>query len=373
MSVPTEPLENTMAEPLFPCTLVGSYPQPDWLIDKEVLRGRFPPRTRAPELWRVSEPFLAEAQADATRVAVQDQLNAGIDIVTDGEIKRESYSNFFANSLQGIDFKNPGQALDRSGEPVKVPRVVGPISRTTPVCVADVRFLRSLTAKPIKYTIPGPFTMAQQAQNEYYKTDRECALAYAAAVNEEIKDLFAAGADVVQLDEPYMQARHAKAEEYGIEALNRAVEGVTGKTCVHICFGYAALIHHRPGAYQFLPQLAKSNIDQISIETAQSNLACEVLRELPDKEIVLGVIDLSTTKIETVNEVKERVKRALAHCDAERIILAPDCGMKYLSREVAFGKLWAMCLAAKELRREFPSEHKARRNGRSRYRLATPR
>ena len=373
MSVPTEPLENTMAEPLFPCTLVGSYPQPDWLIDKEVLRGRFPPRTRAPELWRVPEAFLAEAQADATRVAVQDQLNAGIDIVTDGEIKRESYSNFFANSLQGIDFKNPGQALDRSGEPVKVPRVVGPISRTTPVCVADVRFLRSLTAKPIKYTIPGPFTMAQQAQNEYYKTDRECALAYAAAVNEEIKDLFAAGADVVQLDEPYMQARHAKAEEYGIEALNRAVEGVTGKTCVHICFGYAALIHHRPGAYQFLPQLAKSNIDQISIETAQSNLACEVLRELPDKEIVLGVIDLSTTKIETVNEVKERVKRALAHCDAERIILAPDCGMKYLSREVAFGKLWAMCLAAKELRREFPSEHKARRNGRSRYRLATPR
>ena len=362
-----------MAEPLFPCTLVGSYPQPDWLIDKEVLRGRFPPRTRAPELWRVPEAFLAEAQADATRVAVQDQLNAGIDIVTDGEIKRESYSNFFANSLQGIDFKNPGQALDRSGEPVKVPRVVGPISRTTPVCVADVRFLRSLTAKPIKYTIPGPFTMAQQAQNEYYKTDRECALAYAAAVNEEIKDLFAAGADVVQLDEPYMQARHAKAEEYGIEVLNRAVEGVTGKTCVHICFGYAALIHHRPGAYQFLPQLAKSNIDQISIETAQSNLACEVLRELPDKEIVLGVIDLSTTKIETVNEVKERVKRALAHCDAERIILAPDCGMKYLSREVAFGKLWAMCLAAKELRREFPSEHKARRNGRSRYRLATPR
>jgi 5-methyltetrahydropteroyltriglutamate--homocysteine methyltransferase len=362
-----------MTEPLFPCTLVGSYPQPDWLIDKDVLRGRFPPRTRAPELWRVPEAFLAEAQADATRVAVQDQINAGIDIVTDGEIKRESYSNFFANSLQGIDFKNPGQALDRSGEPVKVPRVVGPISRTTAVCVADVRFLRSLTAKPIKYTIPGPFTMAQQAQNEYYQTDRECALAYAAAVNEEIKDLFTAGADVVQLDEPYMQARHAKANEYGIEVLNRAVEGVTGKTCVHICFGYAALIHSRPGAYQFLPQLAKSNVDQISIETAQSNLACEVLRELPDKEIVLGVIDLSTSKIETVNEVKERVKRALAHCDAERIILAPDCGMKYLSREVAFGKLWSMCLAAKELRREFSSEHKARRNGRSRYRLATPR
>jgi 5-methyltetrahydropteroyltriglutamate--homocysteine methyltransferase len=362
-----------MTEPLFPCTLVGSYPQPDWLIDKEVLRGRFPPRTRAPELWRIPEPFLGEAQADATRLAVQDQLSAGIDVVTDGEIKRESYSNFFATALEGVDFKNPGQALDRSGEPVKVPRVVGPIRRTTSVCVSDVRFLRSLTGKPIKYTIPGPFTMAQQAQNEYYATERECALAYAAAVNEEIKDLFAAGADVVQLDEPYMQARAAKAEEFGIEVLNRAVEGVEGKTCVHICFGYAALIHSRPGAYQFLPQLAKSNIDQISIETAQSNLACEVLRELPDKEIVLGVIDLSTAKIETVEDVKERVQRALRHCDAERIILAPDCGMKYLSRDVAFGKLLSMCLAAKELRREFPNEHRARRNGRSRYRLPTQR
>lgn len=353
-----------MTEPLFPCTLVGSYPQPDWLIDKDVLRGRFPPRTRAPELWRVSGKFLDEAQADATRVAVQDQINAGIDIVTDGEIKRESYSNFFANALDGIDFKNPGQALDRSGEPVKVPRIVGPIRRKAPVCVEDVRFLRSLTAKPIKYTIPGPFTMAQQAQNEYYKTDREAALDYAAAVNEEIRDLFAAGVDVVQLDEPYMQARYQKAEEYGIEVLDRAVDGVKGKTAVHICFGYAALIHHRPGAYQFLEQFAKSKINQISIETAQSRLDCSVLRELPDKEIILGVIDLSTQKIETVEEVKARVQRALEHCDAERIILAPDCGMKYLPREVAFGKLWSMCLAAKELRKDFPREHSARRNGR---------
>jgi 5-methyltetrahydropteroyltriglutamate--homocysteine methyltransferase len=341
-----------MAGPLFPCTLVGSYPQPDWLIDKEVLRGRFPPRTRAPELWRVSEQFLTEAQDDATRIAVQDQLDAGIDIVSDGEIRRESYSNFFANALDGIDFKNPGQALDRSGEPVKVPRVVGPIRRRTPVCVEDVEFLRSLTTKPIKYTIPGPFTMAQQAQNEYYKSDREAALDYAAAVNEEIRDLFAAGADVVQLDEPYMQARYKKAEEYGIEVLDRAVDGVKGKTAVHICFGYAALIHHRPGAYQFLEQFEKSKISQISIETAQSNLDCSVLRQLPSKEIILGVLDLSTQKVETVDEVKARVKRALEHCDAERIILAPDCGMKYLSREVSFGKLKAMSGAAEQLRKE---------------------
>jgi 5-methyltetrahydropteroyltriglutamate--homocysteine methyltransferase len=335
---------------LFPSTLVGSYPQPDWLINKEILKGRFPPRTRAKELWRVGEQFLDEAQADATRIAVQDQILAGIDIVTDGEIKRESYSNFFANALEGIDAENPGTALDRSGEPVKVPRIVGPIKRKKAVCVEDVKFLRSLTDRPIKYTIPGPFTMAQQAQNEYYKTEREAALAYAQAVKEEITDLFAAGADVIQLDEPYMQARYKKAEEYGIEVLDAAVDGVKGKTAVHICFGYAALIHHRPGEYQFLPQFAKSKIDQISIETAQSKLNCEVLRLLPDKEILLGVLDLSTSKVETVAEVKERVQRALKYCDAERIILAPDCGMKYLSREVSFGKLRAMCQAAAELR-----------------------
>ncbi len=350
-----------MGEPLFPSTLVGSYPQPDWLIDRKVLAGRFPPRTRAPELWRVSAPYLEEAWQDATRVAVCDQLAADIDIVTDGEIRRESYSNFFATALRGVDFQNPGEALDRSGEPVKVPRVVGPIERTQPVCVNDVRFLRSLTDRPIKYTIPGPFTMSQQAKNEYYASDRECALAYAAALNEEIKDLFAAGASVVQIDEPYMQARAAKAEEYGIEALNRAVEGVGGTTCVHICFGYAALIHSRPSAYSFLPQLARANVDQVSIETAQSNLDCSVLASLPGKDILLGVIDLSTVKIETVEMVVERVRRALPHVGPERIVLAPDCGMKYLPRDVAFGKLRAMSGAAKELRREFPEARRAQR------------
>jgi 5-methyltetrahydropteroyltriglutamate--homocysteine methyltransferase len=338
---------------LFPCTLVGSYPQPDWLIDRKALAGRFPPRTRARELWRVAEPYLAEALRDATRLAVDDQVAAGIDIVTDGEVRRESYSNFFATALQGVDFQNPGEALDRSGEPVKVPRVVGPIRRTEPVCVADVRLLRSLTDRPIKYTVPGPFTMSQQAKNEYYGSDRECALAYAAALNEEIEDLFAAGADVIQLDEPYMQARAAKAGEYGVEALNRAVEGVSGKTCVHICFGYAALIHARPSAYSFLPQLARARVDQVSIETAQANLDCSVLRELPGKEILLGVIDLSTSDVETVEVVKHRVRRALPHIEPARIVLAPDCGMKYLSREVASGKLRAMCQAARELREEF--------------------
>jgi len=338
--------------PLFPCTIVGSYPQPDWLIDRQKLSGRFPPRTRAKELWRIDEQFLREAQDDATRIAIRDQERAGLDIVSDGEIRRESYSNHFATALDGIDLDNPGQALDRSGEPVFVPRIVGPIRRRHAVGVENLKFLRANTDRAVKFTVPGPFTMAQQAQNEHYATDREAALAYADAVNAEIRDLFAAGADVVQIDEPYMQARPDQAREYGIEALNRALDGVEGRTCVHICFGYAALIHERPEGYSFLPELSGACCSQISIETGQSNLDCSVLESLPDKEILLGVLDLSSNEVESVETIKERVRRALEHVDAERILLAPDCGMKYLSRAAAFGKLAAMAKAAAELRAE---------------------
>jgi 5-methyltetrahydropteroyltriglutamate--homocysteine methyltransferase len=339
--------------PLFPCTIVGSYPQPDWLIDRQKLSGRFPPRTRARELWRVPPEHLLEAQRDATRIAIADQERAGLDIISDGEICRESYSNHFATALDGLDLDNPGEALDRSGEPVYVPRITGPIRRRHPVTVDDVKFLRANTHRGVKITVPGPFTMAQQAQNDYYPSQREAALGYAEAVNEEIRDLFAAGADVVQLDEPYMQARPEAAREYGVEALNRALEGVDGKTCVHICFGYAALIHERPEGYSFLPELAHACCDQVSIETGQSNLDCKVLEALADQDILLGVLDLSTEEVESVEVIKARVLRALCHVKEERVILAPDCGMKYLSRESAFGKLRAMVAAARELREEF--------------------
>lgn len=342
-----------MKLPLFPCTIVGSYPQPDWLIDREKLAKRFPPRTRARELWRIGDSYLREAQDDATRLAIQEQVRAGLDIVSDGEIRRESYSNHFATALDGIDIENPGQALDRSGEPVFVPRIVGPIRRVRSVAVEDVKFLRANTDKAIKMTVPGPFTMTQQAQDDYYSTEIDCAMDYAAAVNEEIKDLFAAGADVVQVDEPYMQARPAQAREFGIEVLNRALDGVGGKTCVHICFGYAALIHKRPEGYSFLPEFADADCRQVSIETAQSNLDCAILEALPDKEILLGVIDLSTEETESVDTIKARVLRSLPYVNKERIILAPDCGMKYLSRKSAFGKLKAMCEAARQLREEF--------------------
>lgn len=338
--------------PLFPCTIVGSYPQPDWLIDRDKLSKRFPPRTRARELWRLPPEFLGEAQDDATRIAIQDQERAGLDIVSDGEIRRESYSNHFATALDGVDVDNPGKALDRSGEPVYVPRIVGPIRRRHAIGVEDVRFLRANTDRAIKFTVPGPFTMTQQAQNDFYASEREAALAYADAVNAEIRDLFAAGADVVQIDEPYMQARPDKAREYGVEALNRALDGVQGTTCVHICFGYAALIHERPAGYSFLPELAGAHCHQVSIETGQSNLDCTVLEALGDKTILLGVLDLSTNRVESVDEIKARVRRGLEHVAAERIILAPDCGMKYLTREAAYGKLSAMCRAAQALRAE---------------------
>jgi 5-methyltetrahydropteroyltriglutamate--homocysteine methyltransferase len=332
---------------LFPTTLVGSYPQPEWLIDRKKLAGRFPPRVRASELWRIPGPFLAEAQDDATLLAIRAQEEAGLDIITDGEVRRESYSNRFATALEGIDIEHPGTALDRSGHPNPVPRIVGRIRRRRPVEVEDVKFLRAHTRKPIKMTVPGPFTMSQQAQNDYYPGPAAAAMDYAAAVNEEIRDLFAAGADIVQVDEPYMQARPEKAREYGLAALNRALEGIAGTTAVHICFGYAAVIHVRPSGYSFLGELAGCSCKQVSIETAQSNLDCSVLKSLPGKKIILGVIDLNDMTVESPETVAARIRRALPYARAEDIIVAPDCGMKYLPRDVAFGKMVAMVEGAK--------------------------
>ncbi|HUQ24518.1 MAG TPA: uroporphyrinogen decarboxylase family protein [Burkholderiales bacterium] len=337
---------------LFPTTLVGSYPQPEWLIDRQKLAGRFPPRVRARELWRIEKEFLEEAQNDATVLAIRAQEEAGLDIVTDGEIRRESYSNRFATALEGVDIDNPGTALDRSGHPNPVPRITGKIRRKHAVEVDDLKFLKRNTEKQVKITVPGPFTMSQQAQNDFYKSPEEAAMDYAVAVNEEIRDLFAAGADVVQIDEPYMQARPDKAREYGLKALNRALEGIKGETAVHICFGYAAIIHARPSGYSFLPELAGSPVRQISIETAQSNLDCSVLTPL-NKKIMVGCIDLSDMKIETPELVVTRLKKALKHVKPEDVIVAPDCGMKYLPREVAFGKLQAMVEGAKRLRKEY--------------------
>ena len=335
---------------LFPTTLVGSYPQPDWLIDRQKLAGRFPPRVRARELWRIPEPYLAEAQDDATIVAIRAQEEAGLDFITDGEICRESYSNRFATALEGIDIDNPGTALDRSGHSNPVPRIVGRIRRKHPVEVEDLLFLRRHTTRKVKITVPGPFTMCQQAQNDYYVSEAEAAMDYAAAVNEEIKDLFAAGADIVQIDEPYMQARPEKAEEYGLQALNRALDGINRTTAVHICFGYAAIIHKRPSGYSFLGQLKGCSCRQVSIETAQANLDCSVLTELKGKKIVLGVLDLSDMTVETPQQIVQRVQRALAYVAPADIILAPDCGMKYLPRSVADGKLRSMVQAAEMLR-----------------------
>ena len=338
---------------LFPTTLVGSYPQPEWLIDRKKLAGRFPPRVRAKELWRIAEPYLAEAQDDATVLAIRAQEQAGLDIITDGEIRRESYSNRFATALEGVDIDNPGSALDRSGHPNPVPRVVGKIRRKHPVEVQDLLFLKKHTKKPVKMTVPGPFTMSQQAQNDFYKSEEEAAMDYAAAVNEEIKDLFANGADIVQIDEPYMQARPERARQYGLKALNRALENINGVTAVHICFGYAAIIHARPEGYSFLPEFAACSCKQVSIETAQSNLDTAVLAKLPDKKIMVGCIDLSDMTIETPQKVVERLKNALKHVKPENVIVAPDCGMKYLPGEVAFGKLKAMVEGARLLRKEF--------------------
>jgi 5-methyltetrahydropteroyltriglutamate--homocysteine methyltransferase len=338
---------------LLPTTIVGSYPQPEWLIDRAKLAGRFPPRVRARELWRIAPEFLQEAQDDATIMAIKAQEDAGIDIITDGEMRRESYSNRFATALDGVDIDNPGSALDRSGHPNPVPRVVGKIRRRHAVETEDVLFLRRHTSRRIKISVPGPFTMAQQAQIDHYGGSRElAAMDYAVAVNEEIRDLFAAGADVVQIDEPYMQARPEEARAWGQKALNLALEGVGGVTAVHICFGYAAIIHTRPSGYSFLPELQNCSCNQISIETAQSNLDCSVLTGLAGKTIMLGVIDLSDMQVESPATVAARIRRALPFTKAENIIVCTDCGMKYLPRDVAAGKMKAMVEGAQIVRRE---------------------
>ena len=345
-----------MANPLFPTSLVGSYPQPDWLIDRERLAGRFPPRVRARELWRVDPAYLEQAKRDASRLAIADQRAAGLDIITDGETGRESYSNAFATALDGVDIDNPGTALDRSGHPNPVPRIVGPIKRRHAVGVADLAFLKEQAGdgKSVKVTVPGPFTMAQQAQNEFYASTEQAAYAYAGAVHDEIEDLFAAGADIVQVDEPYLQARPEAAREFGVGVVNSALDGISGTTAVHLCFGYAAIIHERPSGYSFLPELAASTAKQISIETAQSGLDCSVLAGLADagKTIILGVLNLGDPAVESAEQVAQRVRRALPYVPADQLVLAPDCGMKYLPRDSAFGKLKSMTVAAVQLRAE---------------------
>ena len=333
-------------------TVVGSYPQPEWLVDRGTLGRGMVPRVRAPELWHIPEAWLEQAQDDATLLAVRAMEQAGVDIITDGEVRRESYSNRFATALDGIDLIQPGTVVGRSGQPVTVPRVVGPIRRTRPIQVRDVAFLRQNTDRRIKATIPGPFTMTQQAQNEYYTDPEALALDYAAAVHEEIKALFEAGADVVQLDEPWMQARPEQARRYAIKAINRALEGVQGTTAVHMCFGYAASVKQKPSAYDFLPELEQSVVQQESIEAAQPRLDLSVLEALSSKTVILGVIDLNDMTPEAPEVVAQRIRDALLYVPPERLLVAPDCGMKYLPRDVAYRKLRALVLGAAIVREE---------------------
>ncbi|TML46802.1 MAG: 5-methyltetrahydropteroyltriglutamate--homocysteine methyltransferase [Actinobacteria bacterium] len=341
-----------MARGALVTTVVGSYPQPGWLIDRERLGERLPPRVRARELWRVPEPFLQEAQDDATRLAVLDLERAGVDVIGDGEMRRESYSNRFATALDGIDLDHPGVALDRTGHENPVPRVVGPVRRRQPVEVRDVEFLRTLTERPIKITVPGPFTMTQQAQNDHYPDAGSLALAYAEAVNEELLDLKAAGADVVQIDEPYLQARPEQAREYAVEAIDRALRGIEGDTILHTCFGYAHVVKDRLTGYPFLAELDDCAATHISLEAAQPNLDPADLGDLPSKTIMLGVLDLGSSEAETPEVVVERIRKALTVLPPERLAVAPDCGMKYLPRELAFRKLEAMVAGARLVREE---------------------
>jgi 5-methyltetrahydropteroyltriglutamate--homocysteine methyltransferase len=338
---------------VLPTTVVGSYPQPEWLVDRAML-SKSVPRTRMHEMWRIPAQHLVEAQDDATIVAIRDMERAGIDIVTDGEIRRESYSNRFATALEGVDAENPATIVSRSGQPTPVPRVVGKIRRTQPVERQDMEFLRRHTDRAAKITLPGPFTMSQQARNEFYKDEEELAMAFAEAVNAEALDLQKAGADVIQLDEPWVRNNPDQAKRYAVKAINRALKGITVPTVVHLCFGYAAVVpgSTKPAGYSFLAELADTTAEQISIEAAQPKLDLGVLKDLSSKKIMLGVLDLGDPKIEPVEIVADRIRQGLKYVAADRLVPAPDCGMKYMPREVAFGKLKAMCDAAAIVRRE---------------------
>jgi 5-methyltetrahydropteroyltriglutamate--homocysteine methyltransferase len=336
---------------ILPTTVVGSYPQPGWLVDRAKLGSKVP-RVRAQEIWRVEPAFLEQAQDDATLIAIGDMERAGIDIITDGEMRRESYSNRFATALEGVDIENPGTTVNRTGARSVVPRIAGPVRRRYPVELRDVQFLRQNTSRKIKITLPGPFTMTQQAQDDYYKDEEALAMAFAAAVNEEVRDLKAAGADVIQLDEPWLQARAERAARYGVKAINRALQGIEGTTVVHLCFGYAAAVKDKPSGYSFLPQLADTTASQISIEAAQPRLDLSVLKELGGKSVMVGVIDLGTEEVETAQTVAGRIRAALEHVPADRLVVAPDCGMKYLPRDVAFSKLKSLAEGAARVRRE---------------------
>ncbi|HMG23790.1 MAG TPA: hypothetical protein VK607_20795 [Kofleriaceae bacterium] len=339
-----------MTLPLLPTTVVGSYPQPDWLIDREVLMAQSPPRVRMREVWRVAERFLEAAQDDATRLAIDDMERAGLDIISDGEIRRESYFNRFATALSGIDIDQPGIVVNRSGKQVPVPRVTGVVRRLRPVEKRDAEFLRRHTQRAIKITLPGPFTMTQLAVDEHYGDERALAMDYAAAVNEEARDLVAAGADYIQLDEPYLQAHPDKARRYGIEAIDRALAGIARPTIVHMCFGYAYVVKDKPSGYSFLPELDRCRAAQVSIEAAQPRLDLGILAALPSKTMMVGVLDLGDPAVETPAAIAARIDAALAHIAPERVVIAPDCGMKYLPRDVAFGKLAAMVEAARQVR-----------------------
>ncbi|WP_417597054.1 methionine synthase [Oceanospirillum sp.] len=336
---------------LLPTSTAGSLPKPSWLAEPEKLWSP----------WKLQGETLTEGKEDALRVALQEQQQAGIDIVSDGEQTRQHFVTTFIEHLSGVDFENRKTVRIRDRYDASVPTVVGPVTRQKPVFVDDAKFLRQQTDKQIKWALPGPMTMIDTLYDDHYKSREKLAWEFAKILNQEAKELEAAGVDIIQFDEPAFNVFFDEVNAWGIACLERAIEGLKCETVVHICYGYGikantdwkkTLGSEWRQYEEVFPKLQQSSIDIISLECQNSHVPIELLELIRGKKVMVGAIDVATNRIETAEEVADTLRKALQFIDADKLYPCTNCGMAPLSREVARGKLKALSEGAEIIRKE---------------------
>lgn len=343
-----------MTQQLLPTSTAGSLPKPAWLAEPEKLWSP----------WRLEGEELVEAQHDALKLTLQEQQQSGIDIVSDGEQTRQHFVTTFIEHLSGVDFDNRETVRIRDRYDASVPTVVGPVTRDKPVFVEDAKFSLQQTKQPLKWALPGPMTMIDTLYDDYYKSRQELAWEFAKILNEEAKELEAAGVDIIQFDEPAFNVFFDDVNDWGVATLERAVEGLKCETAVHICYGYGITANTEwkktLGSEwlqyeQFFPRLRESTIDIISLECQNSRVPMELIELIRGKKVMVGAIDVATNTIETPEDVAQTLRKALQYVDADKLYPSTNCGMAPLARTVARGKLNALSAGAEIVRRELAS------------------